>query len=48
MKIVLTEAQACFVIQALEWAKNPDFPQNDSYNMMFQRIIDKIKKAREE
>lgn len=44
MKIILTEAQGYIVIDALEWAQNPEFGVSDPYNKMYQRVIDKIRK----
>lgn len=44
MKLILTEAQAYLVKNALEWAQNPDFPESDEINLKYQRIIDKIEK----
>lgn len=44
MKLILTEAQAYLVKDALEWAQNPDFGENDSINQMYQRVINKIEK----
>lgn len=44
MKLILTDAQAQMVIQALEWAQNDDYPSYDPFNMAYQRVIDKIRK----
>lgn len=47
MKIVLTTHQAIMVVEALEWAQNPDFPDSDPYNQQYQRIINKIREELE-
>lgn len=44
MKITITESQAWDIMDALEWAINPEFGKSDKYNRRYQRIIDKIKK----
>lgn len=48
MKVCLTESQAYMVINALEWAQNPDFPESDPINKSYQRIIDKLNKRLKE
>lgn len=48
MKVSLTEAQAQMVVTALEWAQNPDFPDSDPINKIYQRIINKINKRLKE
>ena len=44
MKITLNERQARYIIQAAEWAINDDYPQSDSQNACYVRIISKLKK----
>ena len=48
MKIVLTEAQVWLTAEALEWAKNPQFGDNDQFNKAYDRIIKKLEKGVEE
>lgn len=44
MKIILTDLQALFIIDACKWAQNDDFPPSDPINKRYQRIIDKLNK----
>lgn len=44
MKLILTERQARAVLQALEWAENPDYSDSDSWNAVYIRIEKKIKR----
>ena len=45
MKLTLTRAQAEAVLQALEWAENPGYPDSDPSNAKYIRIENKIRKA---
>lgn len=45
MKITLTKNQAYLVIEALEWAENPDYPESDPINAKYRRIENKLHKA---
>lgn len=44
--VKLTEDQVKGVVQALEWAQNDDYPMSDKYNAFYQRIINKLAKAK--
>lgn len=44
MKLILTERQARAVLQALEWAENPDYSDSDSGNAVYIRIEKKIRR----
>lgn len=45
MKITLTAEQVRLVLNAVEWAYNPDFPPSDSLNLKLTRIENKLKSA---
>lgn len=45
MRLTLTEVQARRVLQALEWAENPDYPDSDPDNLAYRRIENKIRKG---
>lgn len=44
MKLILTEHQARLVLEALEWAENPDYGDCDPANAAYIRIENKIRK----
>lgn len=44
MKLILTERQARMVLEALEWAENPDYDDYDPANAAYIRIENKILK----
>ena len=44
MKLTLTNNQARAVLEALEWAENPDYPDSDPINAVYRRIENKIRK----
>lgn len=45
MKITVTKSQAYMILEALEWAQNPDFPDYDPLNAKYIRIENRIRKA---
>ena len=45
MKITLTKNQVYLIIEALEWAENPDYPDSDPINAKYIRIENKLHKA---
>lgn len=48
MKLILTDAQAQMVIEALENEYNDDYPETDPINAKLSRLADKIRKLRGE
>lgn len=44
MKLILTDRQARLVLEALEWAENPDYGDYDPANAAYIRIENKIRK----
>lgn len=44
MKITITNSQADTLLQALEWAVNPDFPDTDPTNAKYIRLENKIRR----
>ena len=45
MKVTLTDNQARAIIQACDWAINPDYPKSDSTNACYIRIIEKLERG---
>lgn len=48
LNVKMNADQIGTTIQALEWAKNDDYPPTDPTNAHIQRIIDKLVKLWEE